>query len=112
MLGMTSLGMNVSHGSALVDFVSTLPFVDGDRLGVMGESLQGLLTPRPLLVDIGMYDEVFRAESALACHRQLREIYAAAGAEKQLELELAPSDHGWHEGRKSLDFFTTYLEAV
>ncbi|MDX6251302.1 MAG: hypothetical protein QOF10_4662 [Kribbellaceae bacterium] len=167
MLGLTSLGMNVSHGRALVDFVSTLPFVDADHLGVMGESyggtlalwtalvddrlraveiisysdvfpdfgyrdtnycgsqvtpglftlvdvpdLQGLLLPRPLLVDIGVYDDGFRVESALACHRRLQEIYAAAGAEKQLVLELAPSGHGWHQGRKSLEFFTTHLGAV
>jgi dienelactone hydrolase len=167
MLGMTSLGLNVSHGRALVDFASTLPFVDADHLGVMGESyggtlalwtalvddrlraveiisysdvfpdfgyrdtnycgsqvapglftlvdvpdLQGLLLPRPLLVDVGVYDDGFRVESALACHRQLQEIYAAAGAEKQLALELAPSGHGWHQGRKSLEFFTTHLGAV
>lgn len=165
MLGMTPLGMNVAYGRALIDFISTLPFVDPDRLAVMGESgggtmalwsaltderlraieiicysdrfvdfgfrdlnycgsqitpglfglvdlaeLQGLLAPRPLLVDIGIYDECFRPESALACHKRVREIYAAAGVEDLLQLELAPNGHGWHAGRKSIEFFTTNLK--
>lgn len=164
MLGMTPLGMNVAYGRALTDFVATLPFVDAERLGVMGESgggtmtlwsalsderlraveiicysdlfadfgyrdlnycgsqitpglftlvdlpdLQGLLVPRPLLVDIGTYDECFRLESATACHERLREIYAAAGASDLLHLELGPNGHGWHGGRKSVAFFTENL---
>lgn len=163
MLGMTPLGMNVSHGRQLVDFVSGLDFVDGTRLGVMGLSgggtmalwstlcdsrlrateiicysdlfadfgyrdlnycgmqvtpglfelvdlpdLQGLLAPRPLLVDIGIYDDCFLVDSAMACHRQLRTIYDAAGAQEKLELELAPTGHAWGAA-KSEPFFTKHL---
>lgn len=71
--------------------------------------LQGLLAPRPLLVDIGTYDECFRLESAMACHERLREIYYAAGAADRLQLELGPNGHGWHGGRKSVAFFTENL---
>lgn len=166
MLGMTPLGISIAHGHALTEFVSSLPPVDGDRLGVMGLSgggtlalwsaicdprlraieiicysdlfahfgfrdsnycglqiapglaelvdvpdLQGLLVPRPLLVDIGVHDRCFLVESALACHEQVREIYEAAGAIDRLQLNLFPGDHRWDE-KVSPTFFTTWLDAV
>jgi len=163
MLGMTSLSINVAHGMAATDFAQTLPFVDPDRLGVMGLSgggtmtlwmafcdarfraaeiicysdlwarfgindanycgmqvapglyklvdlpdLQGLLAPRPLLVDIGVHDTCFRVDNALACYRQVERIYAAAGAPEALWLDLHPGEHGWG-GNKSRAFFERYL---
>lgn len=163
MLGFTPLGLNLAYGRALLDFVTTLPFVDADRLGVMGLSgggtmtlwsalsdnrlkaaeiicysdrfavfgyrdlnycgsqiapglydlvdlpdLQGLLAPKPLLVDIGAYDECFRVESAMQCHQQVRAIYAAAGAADKLRLELFPGGHGW-PATQSVAFFSEYL---
>lgn len=163
MLGSTPLGMNVAHGMALVDFVTTLPFVDDTRIGVMGESyggtlslwstlmdsrikateiicysdlfadfgyrdanfcgsqitpgllrlvdvpdLQGLLSPQPLLIDIGAYDDCFLIDSALECHRRVSEIYMAAGAGDDLELDLFPGGHGWG-GSKSIPFFRKHL---
>jgi dienelactone hydrolase len=163
MLGHTPLGMNVAHGRALLDFAAGLPFVDADRIGVMGESgggtlslwtalcdsriraieiicysdlfadfgyrdanycgtqvtpglyslvdvpdLQGLLAPRPLLVDIGVYDECFRLESAMACHRRVAEIYDAAGAGDLLELDLFAGGHAWSKA-KSVSFFERHL---
>jgi len=44
MFGMTSISINVQHGRAATDFVCTLPFVDPDRLGVMGLSGGGTMT--------------------------------------------------------------------
>jgi dienelactone hydrolase len=163
MLGITPLAMNIRHAQVLLDFVSTLPFVDAGRLGVMGEScggthslwttlldprirateiicysdlfadfgyrdanycgsqvtpglfalvdlpdLQGLIAPRPLLVDIGAYDDCFRVESAMECHRRLQSVYAAAGASDRLDLDVFPGGHAWN-GRKSVAFFTQYL---
>ncbi|MEI7436969.1 MAG: alpha/beta hydrolase family protein [bacterium] len=163
MLGMTSLSINVTHGMAATDFVSSLPQVDRKRLGVMGLSgggtmslwmslvdqrirateiicysdlwadmgirdinycgmqvapglyklvdipdLQGLLAPRPLLVDIGVYDSCFRIESAMACYRRVAAIYAAAGASQRLELDLHPDNHSWGN-RKACEFFQRYL---
>ncbi|WP_092653509.1 alpha/beta hydrolase family protein [Actinopolymorpha singaporensis] len=163
MLGMTPLGINLAHGRSLVDHAVTLPFVDADRLGVMGLSgggtmtlwsaltderlraaeiicysdlfavfgfrdlnycgsqitpglftlvdlpdLQGLLAPRPLLVDVGAYDECFRLESAMACHERVREIYRAADAGDHLELDLFPGGHGWG-GNRSVAFFSRHL---
>jgi len=44
MLGFTPLGLNLAYGRALLDFVTTLPYVDADRLGVMGLSGGGTMT--------------------------------------------------------------------
>jgi dienelactone hydrolase len=159
MFGMTALSINLAHGMAATDFVSTLPGVDGERLGVMGASgggtmtvwtaltdsrmkaaeiicysdlwalfgirdinycgmqvapglyklvdlpdLQGLIAPRPLLVDIGAYDDCFKADGALECFRQLEKIYESAGVREHLELDFFPGNHAWG-GNKSVAFF-------
>ena len=70
--------------------------------------LQGLLAPRPLLVDIGAYDSCFKVETALQCFDRVTAIYAAAGAADRLELDLAPREHGWG-GNKSDAFFRRHL---
>lgn len=72
--------------------------------------LQGLLAPRPLLVDIGARDECFRLESAMECYRRLEKIYQAAGAGSRLELDL--HDGGHHGGHdKRIGFFAKYLKS-
>ncbi len=164
MFGMTSLGMNISHGIAAADFVRALDGVDGERMGVMGISsggtmalwlalcderfraaevicysdlweyfgirdlnycgmqvapglfklvdvpdLQGLLAPRPLLADIGAYDDCFTLDSTMKCYRRVREIYEAAGCADRLELDLFPGGHGWGDNR-SEQFFGKYLK--
>lgn len=73
--------------------------------------LQGLLAPRPLLVDIGANDAVFSVDSALACYRNVEAIYAAAGASEHLELDLFPGPHAWG-GNKSVAFFRRFLGAT
>ncbi len=164
MLGMTSLSINLSHGAAATDFACSLPFVDAERLCVMGLSgggtmtlwtalwdkrfkaaeiicysdlwpvfgfrdinfcgmqvapglfklvdlpdLQGLLAPMPLLVDIGVYDTCFFADTALECYRKVEAIYRAAGAGDMLELDLFPGEHSWG-GHKSEAFFAKHLK--
>jgi len=69
---------------------------------------QGLIAPRPLLVDIGAYDTCFKVDTALACYRQVEKIYRAAGASDRLELDLHPGEHGWG-GNKSEAFFKEHL---
>ncbi len=70
--------------------------------------LQGLLAPRPLLVDIGAYDMCFKVDTAMACFERSRGIYTAAGATDQLDLDLFPGEHGWG-GNKSEAFFQKHL---
>lgn len=70
--------------------------------------LQGLLAPKPLLVDIGTYDTCFKIDSAIRCYKKLEQIYAAAGASERLELDLFSGEHSWG-GNKSAAFFGTHL---
>lgn len=165
MLGMTPLSINLTHGKAATDFACGLPFVDPNRLGVMGLSgggtmtlwtaltdqrfraaeimcysdiweafafrdvyycgmqiapglyklvdlpdLQGLIAPKPLLVDIGIYDSCFLLETAMQCYKQVEAIYKAAGASNSLELDCFPGEHAWG-GNKSVEFFRKHLSA-
>ena len=71
--------------------------------------LQGLLAPKPLLIDIGAYDACFKIDSSMACYRKLEQIYQAAGAAKDLELDLYPGGHGW-SGNKAPEFFRKHLK--
>ena len=73
--------------------------------------LQGLLAPRPLLMDIGAYDTCFAVENALACYREVEQIYAAAGASDNLQLDLFAGEHAWG-ANKSVAFFSQFLEAA
>jgi hypothetical protein len=70
--------------------------------------LQGLIAPRPLLIDIGAFDDCFNSEGALECFRQLENIYTAANARENLELDLFPGNHAWG-GNKSIEFFGKHL---
>ena len=70
--------------------------------------LQGLLAPKPLLVDVGVYDTCFKVDTAMACVRSVRNIYQAAGAADNLELDLHPGEHGWGANR-SVPFFQKNL---
>jgi hypothetical protein len=70
--------------------------------------LQGLLAPRPLLIDIATEDDCFLVDSAMACYRKLESIYSVAGQRDRLELDLFTSGHSWG-GNRSTDFFATHL---
>lgn len=70
---------------------------------------QGLIAPRPLLVDIGANDTCFKVDTALTCFRKVEAIYRAAGAADRLELDLHPGEHGWG-GHRSEAFFRRWLE--
>jgi Abhydrolase family len=65
MLGMTSLSINIAHGMAATDFVSSLPCVDPQRLGVMGLSGGGTMTLWSALCD-----ERFKA-AEIICYSDL-----------------------------------------
>ncbi len=71
--------------------------------------LQGLLAPMPLLIDIGVKDTCFTVDGAMQCFKKVSEIYADAGAESELFLDLHRGEHGW-AANKSFDFFKTKLQ--
>lgn len=70
--------------------------------------LQGLIAPKPLLVDIGAKDDCFPADDAMQCFKKVKYIYNAAGVPDKLYIDLFPGNHGWG-GNKSKEFFTKYL---
>ena len=67
-----------------------------------------MIAPRPLLVEIGTYDECFKLDSAMSCWREVEKIYQAAGVRDRLELDLFEGGHQWG-GNKSLAFFNKWL---
>jgi len=69
---------------------------------------QGLIAPRPLLIDLGAYDTCFQIDTAMACFRGVEKIYEAAGVRDRLELDLFPKEHAWG-GNKSEAFFGKHL---
>jgi len=73
--------------------------------------LMGLIAPRPLFLESGDKDPIFPASGFEKAVQQLKTIYAAAGAEDQLEYDLFP---GVHEvsGRKSFDWLYRSLTEV
>ena len=72
--------------------------------------LQGLIAPQPLLVEIGLYDDCFRIESAMSCFHEVEKIYAAADASDKLQLDLFEGGHSWG-GNKSVNFFDKFLKS-
>lgn len=70
--------------------------------------LQGLLAPCPLLIDIGIYDECFKVDTAMTCFNKVKSIYQVAGVTEKLEIDLHPGPHVWGEN-KSVEFFSKYL---
>lgn len=65
MLGMSSISINLAHGSAATDFAGTFPQVDADRLGVMGLSGGGTMT-----LWTAFWDERFKA-AEIMCYSDL-----------------------------------------
>jgi dienelactone hydrolase len=70
--------------------------------------LQGLIAPRPLLVEIGTYDDCFILDGAMDCFREVEKIYSAAGVRDKLELDLFEGGHKWG-ANKTVTFFKNYL---
>jgi len=77
------------------------------RLCDIGD-LAGLIAPRPLLMEIGLYDECFYYEDAIVARDQARRIYEAAGAGERFELDEHPGGHAF-AGRKAFAFFRKWL---
>ena len=68
----------------------------------------GLIAPRPLLIESGIYDTCFPVEPVLRAHEHLRRIYRAAEAEDRLHIDLFVGGHQFH-GPSAREFFERYL---
>ena len=70
--------------------------------------IAGLIAPRPLLIEMGIYDSCFPIQDLLTGFAGVEEIYQAAHAEADLWQEIHPGPHAF-AGNKAFAFFKRYL---
>ena len=70
--------------------------------------IAGLIAPRPLLIEMGIYDSCFPIQDLLTGYAGVEAIYRAAGAEKDLWQDIHPGPHAF-AGNKAFEFFRRYL---
>jgi Abhydrolase family len=72
------------------------------------DDIAGLIAPRPLLVEMGIYDDCFPIHDLLAGYAGIERIYAAAGVSDRLWADVHPGGHAF-SGAKASKFFQRYL---
>ncbi|HBN85990.1 MAG TPA: hypothetical protein DDZ89_19355 [Clostridiales bacterium] len=72
------------------------------------DDIAGLIAPRPLLIDMGIYDNCFYIQDLLKGYEGVKEIYKAAGVEDLLWSDIHPRGHSFG-GNMAAEFFTKYL---
>jgi acetyl esterase/lipase len=70
--------------------------------------IAGLIAPRPLLIEMGIYDDCFPIQDQVAGFAGVQEIYQAACAETDLWQDIHPGPHAF-AGNKAFAFFKRYL---
>ena len=73
------------------------------------DDLAGLIAPRPLLLDMGIYDDCFFIQDLLQGYEGVKQIYEAAGAADKLWTDIHPSGHGFGRVERAAEFFGRYL---
>ena len=73
------------------------------------DDIAGLIAPRPLLLDMGIYDDCFFIHDMLKGYEGVKRIYEAAGADDKLWTDIHPSGHGFGGVERAVEFFDTYL---
>jgi dienelactone hydrolase len=72
------------------------------------DDIAGLIAPRPLLIEMGIYDNCFFIQDMLKGYEGVRRIYRAAGADDRLWADVFPGPHAF-AGNKAFEFFKKYL---
>lgn len=72
------------------------------------DDIAGLIAPRPLLLEMGIYDNCFPIQDLLQGYAGVQRIYQAAGNEERLWAEVHPGPHAF-AGNKAFEFFRRYL---
>ncbi|MHB1296590.1 MAG: alpha/beta hydrolase family protein [Anaerolineae bacterium] len=72
------------------------------------DDIAGLIAPRPLLLEMGIYDNCFSIQDLLQGYEGVQRIYRAAGVEERLWADIHPGPHAF-AGNKAFAFFRTYL---
>ncbi|NLF02197.1 MAG: prolyl oligopeptidase family serine peptidase, partial [Anaerolineales bacterium] len=72
------------------------------------DDIAGLIAPRPLLLEMGIYDDCFRLQDLLEGYEGVKRIYEAAGVGDRLWAEVHPGAHAF-AGKQAFEFFEKYL---
>jgi dienelactone hydrolase len=72
------------------------------------DEIAGLIAPRPLLLEMGLYDKCMFIQDLLKGYDGVKEIYRAAGTEDKLWADIYPGGHAF-AGNKAFEFFKKYL---
>jgi len=73
------------------------------------DDLAGLIAPRPLLLDMGIYDDCFYIHDLLKGYEGVKRIYEAAGVADRLWTDIHPHGHGFGGVERAAEFFGKYL---
>lgn len=72
------------------------------------DDIAGLIAPKPLLLEMGIYDDCFFLQDMMTGYEGVRKIYEAAGASDRLWADIHNGPHAFG-GNKAVDFFKKYL---
>ncbi len=72
------------------------------------DDIAGLMAPRPLLIEMGIYDDCFLLQDTLPGFAGVQRIYRAAGADADLWSDVYPGPHAF-AANKAFAFFDRYL---
>ncbi|MFA5393957.1 MAG: alpha/beta hydrolase family protein [Candidatus Ratteibacteria bacterium] len=72
------------------------------------DDIAGLIAPRPLLIEMGIYDNAFFIQDLLKGYGGVKKIYQAAGAADRLWADIHSGSHAF-AGGKAFKFFKKYL---
>ncbi|GMA60243.1 alpha/beta hydrolase family protein [Alicyclobacillus fastidiosus] len=70
--------------------------------------IAGLIAPRPVLIEAGVYDDGFPIGATTQAYNELQEIYRFVGASGNLHKDFFEGGHEF-SGRKTIKFFDSYL---
>lgn len=72
------------------------------------DDIAGLIAPRPLLLEMGIYDNCFFLQDTLKGFEGVKRIYEAAGAGDKLWADIFPGPHAF-SGNRAFEFFSKHL---
>ncbi len=73
------------------------------------DDIAGLIAPRPLMLDMGIYDECFFIHDLLKGYEGVKKIYEAAGASDKIWKHIHPHGHSFGGVDRAAEFFGKYL---
>ena len=73
------------------------------------DDIAGLIAPRPLMLDMGIYDDCFFIHDLLAECERVKRVYEAAGLPDRPWTHVHPDGHSFGGVERAAEFFGSYL---